>query len=95
MDTGENWSKPRFSGRQKLSYFEHIERIPSPFLEKHFIRGTVSSRAGRKRTTENIMVGWHYNLDWTDTEEAAAAEDWFMTQPTLGSKWLNNKKNMF
>ena len=51
--------------KQKLQYFGHLmQRTDSS--EKTLIRG--KTEGGRRKTTEDEMVGWHHQLDGHEFE---------------------------
>ena len=49
----------------KLQYFGHLMRRADSF-EKTLILGKIEG--GRRGTTENEMVGWHYRLNGCEIE---------------------------
>ena len=54
----------------KLQYFGHLQITDS--LEKILMLGKIK---GRRGTTEDEMVGWHYRLDGHKFEQALGVGD--------------------
>ena len=54
----------------KLQYFGHLQITDS--LEKILMLGKIK---GRRGTTEDEMVGWHYRLDGRKFEQALGVGD--------------------
>ena len=54
----------------KLQYFGHLQITDS--LEKMLMLGKIK---GRRGTTEDEMVGWHYRLDGCKFEQALGVGD--------------------
>ena len=57
----------------KLQYFGHLMGRTDP-LEKTLMLGNIEGRK-EKGATEDVMVGWHHQLDGHEFEEASGVGD--------------------
>ena len=80
--------------KQKLQYFGHLmQRTDSS--EKTLMWGKTEGR--RRKTTEDEMVGWHHQLDWTWVWVSSRSWWWTgkpgtlqsMVSQRVGHNWVN------